>query len=64
MPAVSQRQQRYMAMCMHDPKHARGKCPDMSQEEYRKFAETSRRGLAEVASRKGKKRGLSALRGR
>lgn len=62
MPAKSIAQQRYMGMCMHKPQHARGKCPDMSQEEYRKFAETSHRGLAAVASSKKKKRGLSAMR--
>jgi hypothetical protein len=27
MPAVSRKQQRFMAMCAHNPKHAKGKCP-------------------------------------
>lgn len=29
MPAVSRKQQRYMAMCAHNPTHAKGKCPSM-----------------------------------
>lgn len=27
MPAKSRKQQRFMAMCLHSPKHAKGKCP-------------------------------------
>jgi hypothetical protein len=27
MPAVSEKQQRFMAMCAHNPKHAAGSCP-------------------------------------
>ena len=27
MPAKSARQQRFMAMCVHNPEKARGKCP-------------------------------------
>lgn len=27
MPAVSEKQQRFMALCKHNPQHARGKCP-------------------------------------
>lgn len=46
-----------MGMCAHRPQHARGKCPD--KETAREFAETKHRGLAE---RKGKKRGIGALR--
>jgi len=30
MPATSARQQRYMAMCSHNPGKARGKCPPHS----------------------------------
>lgn len=45
MPARSQAQQRFMAMCLHDPKHVKGECPGMSAEELRKFAETPRTGL-------------------
>lgn len=29
MPAVSSKQQKFMAMCKHNPKHAYGKCPSM-----------------------------------
>jgi hypothetical protein len=28
MPAKSRKQQRFMAMCAHNPSHAKGKCPD------------------------------------
>jgi hypothetical protein len=33
-PAVSDKQQRFMAMCAHDPEKAQGKCPskDVAQE--------------------------------
>jgi hypothetical protein len=27
MPAKSAKQQRFMAMCLHDPKKVKGKCP-------------------------------------
>ena len=27
MPAKSKRQQQYMAICSHNPSHAKGKCP-------------------------------------
>lgn len=27
MPAESPKQQKFMAMCAHNPKHAKGKCP-------------------------------------
>ena len=26
-PATSDRQQKFMAICSHNPKHAKGKCP-------------------------------------
>ena len=29
MPSVSGKQARFMAMCAHDPEHARGTCPSM-----------------------------------
>jgi len=52
MPAKSQAQQRFMAMCEHDPKHARGRCPSRSV--AREYAGTPRKGLPEhVAKRPG-----------
>jgi len=36
MPAKSKKQQRFMAICSHDPKHAQGKCP--SQKISREFS--------------------------
>ena len=27
MPAKSRKQQQFMAICAHNPKHAKGKCP-------------------------------------
>lgn len=52
MPAKSKAQQRFFAMCMHQPRHARGKCPSMPREEMRKFAETEHKGLPNKVRRK------------
>jgi len=30
MPAKSKKQARFMRMCAHQPKHAKGKCPSKS----------------------------------
>lgn len=54
MPAVSKAQQRFMAMCKHDPKHARGECPD--EKTAGEFARTSRKGLPERKSGRRKPR--------
>lgn len=45
MPAVSKAQQRFMAMCEHDPAHANGKCPQMTQEQFHEYASTPSKGL-------------------
>ena len=45
MPAVSKAQRRFMGMCEHNPKHAAGKCPDMSQSQMSEFASTSEKEL-------------------
>ena len=37
MPAESEKQRKFMAMCHHSPEHARGKCPDMTAEQYEEF---------------------------
>lgn len=52
MPAVSKSQQRFMAMCEHNPKHAKGECPD--EKTSREFARTPRKGLPERKRRKPK----------
>lgn len=52
MPAVSKAQQRFMGMCSHNPKHAKGECPD--EETAREFARTPRKGLPERKRRKPK----------
>lgn len=52
MPAKSKAQQRFMAMCEHNPKHARGECPD--EETAREFARTKRKGLPERKSKRRK----------
>jgi hypothetical protein len=52
MPSVSKSQRRFMAMCEHDPKHAQGKCPDMTKEQMHDFAATKERGLPEYAGDK------------
>lgn len=43
MPAVSQAQQRFFAICEHSPSKARKKCP--SKAVSREFAKTKRKGL-------------------
>ena len=45
MPAVSKAQQKYMAICEHNPQHAQGKCPDMSKSEMHDYAATPTKGL-------------------
>ncbi len=46
MPARSQAQQRFMAMCAHDPSHVKGTCPTgMTKDQLREFARTPRTGL-------------------
>jgi len=54
--AVSKAQQRFMAICLHDPKHARGSCPSPSV--AREFAETKHKGLpTRVTTKEAMKRG-------
>jgi len=48
MPAVSKAQQIKMAICLHNPAHAYGKCP--SAKVAREFAETPRKNLPEYKS--------------
>jgi hypothetical protein len=43
MPAVSKAQQKFMAMCAHSPKHAKGECPD--KETAREFSHTGGKKL-------------------
>lgn len=47
MPARSKAQQRFFAMCMHQPRHARGTCPDMPRNKMKDFAGTKHEGLPE-----------------
>lgn len=54
MPAKSQAQQRFMAICEHNPAHAIGKCPNMTHKQLHDFAATPRKGLP-VRVKKGKK---------
>jgi hypothetical protein len=42
MPAKSRKQQRFMAMCAHNPRHASGKCPD--KKTAREFSHKPRKG--------------------
>lgn len=42
MPAVSRKQQRFMAMCEHNPGKARGKCP--SKKVAHEFAQMPKTG--------------------
>ena len=45
MPAVSKKQQRFMAIAEHEPGKLRGKKPDMTQAQLHDFAATPRKGL-------------------
>lgn len=45
MPAVSQAQQQFFAICEHNPKHATGTCPDISKGKMHDYAATPRAGL-------------------
>jgi len=45
MPAVSQKQQRFMAIAEHHPEQLRGKAPDMTKSQLHDFAATPRKGL-------------------
>ena len=40
MPSVSRDQRTFLAICEHNPKHARGKCPNMTKKQYREFTTT------------------------
>ena len=51
MPAKSKAQQRFMAMCAHEPAHTRGTCPDMPRKSLREFASTPTKGLPKRVTR-------------
>jgi hypothetical protein len=61
MPATSKAQQRFFAICEHNPKHAKGKCPDMTKAQMHDFAATPRGRLPE---RKAGTRRAPARRGK
>ena len=48
--AVSQAQQQFFAICEHNPKHARGKCPKMTKAQMHEFAATPTRKLPKKIS--------------
>lgn len=52
MPSTSITQRRFMAICEHDPKHAQGKCPDMTQKQFHDFSSTKESGLPRYASQR------------
>lgn len=54
MPSVSKKQQSFFAMCEHNPKHARGECPDMSKEKMHEFSSTKRSNLPERKTKRRK----------
>ena len=57
MPAESKAQRRFMGMCQHQPEHARGKCPDMTQAQYHDFAATPEKGLPQKKRNSLRKKG-------
>ena len=68
MPAQSKSQQRFMAVCLHDPKHVNGQCPDMTRRQLHDFASTPHTGLPVHSlsqfSKKKKQGTLARLRGK
>lgn len=62
MPSVSKAQRRFMAICEHQPSHARGKCPDMTKEQLHHYAATKEKGLPE--RKKHKKTSMRKIFGR
>jgi hypothetical protein len=50
MPAKSKAQQKFMAMCEHDPEKAKGKCPSKSV--AKEFAHGKSKDLPEHSSKK------------
>jgi len=57
MPAASRSQQAFFAICQHDPKHARGKCPNMSKAKMREFSATPTKGLPQKLTGQARKMG-------
>lgn len=51
MPAVSRKQQRFMAMCRHNPENAKGKCP--SKEVAKEFSHIKLSAVKTRARKKG-----------
>lgn len=43
-PAVSEKQRKFMAVCAHDPAHARGQCPEMAPAKLREFSRKPKGG--------------------
>jgi hypothetical protein len=50
MPAVSQKQQRFMAMAEHNPSKLREPAPNMTHAQLHDFAATPRTGLPRQAN--------------
>jgi hypothetical protein len=44
VPAKSRKQQKFFAMCAHNPSHANGKCPDMPKAKMREFSHKPKGG--------------------
>ncbi len=61
MPAVSQAQQKFMAICEHDPQHAQGKCPNMTHQQLHDYAATPLSGLPKHATSKPLKHSMMGM---
>ena len=59
MPATSKAQQRFMAICEHNPQHAQGQCPDMTHQQMHDFAATPTKGLPNHAKSKSLKKRMT-----
>ena len=57
MPATSGPQYRKFQGCLHNPRHMRGKCPDMPKAKMREFSATPTKGLPTKLSGQAKRIG-------
>jgi len=52
MPSKSIAQRRFMSICEHSPKHAYGKCPNMTKEQFHEFSSTKEKNLPKYAAQR------------
>ena len=63
MPSTSDKQARFMAMCAHNPKHAKGKCPPAKVAKEYSQGDMQRRAIAGEELAEGGKKDDEAAEG-